>query len=116
MRTKAITAALLTLTLAVSASACVEGAGSSLAKPCISSQKHCPRAARSSTKCGAVLKSSPSHCGVRGLLQFHFIAFQKSDTVASLRAMPEPVVLPSRPALRISSIGSPETDRGPPVS
>jgi hypothetical protein len=115
MRVKAITAALLILTIAVSASACVEGAGGAPGKPCISSQTNCSRVARSS-KCGTVLKSSPAHCSVRGLMQFHFIAFQESDKTASLRALPGRVALPSRSALRVSSVGSPETDRGPPLS
>ncbi len=115
MRMKASIAALLILTVAISASACVEGAGSALAKPCKFSRTHCSRVARSS-KCSTVSKASSSHCDVRGLLQFHFIAFHKSDTTASLRALPGRVAIPSRLALRLSSIGSPETDRGPPLS
>jgi hypothetical protein len=115
MRIKVSLAALLILTMAVSASACVEGMGSAPGERCSPSQTHCSRVARSG-KCGAVLKSSPSHCDVRGLLQFHFAASQKSNTTASLRRLPGCVVIPSRLALRLSSIGSPETDRGPPLS
>jgi hypothetical protein len=63
-----------------------------------------------------VLKSAPAHCNVRGLLQFQFLAFEKADDAAPLRIVSGQVAAPSRPALRISSIGSPETDRGPPLS
>src|SRR5690348_9903038 len=30
-------------------------------------------------ECGSVLSSAPECCGMRGLLQFDFVAFQKSD-------------------------------------
>jgi len=60
---------------------------------------------------------SPStHCSMRGLLQFHFLprsAFAMSTP--SLRPLSH-LAQPRASKLKLTSIGSPQTDRGPPLS
>ena len=117
MRRNSVISALLIVTMAASASACVEGAGSSLNKVCVrSSLPSCEKSLHAANKCNPVLKSVPVHCDIRGLVQFHLVAFLKFEVSSPLRLVSGRVLLASRPGSRIFSIGSPETDRGPPLS
>jgi hypothetical protein len=113
-----IISALLIVTLATSASACIEGAGSFFSNACIrTAHPSCKRQLHSKTgRCSPVLKGIPARCNLRGLLQFHIVTFTKFDVLSPLRLVTAQVLVPSGPALRNSSIGSPETDRGPPLS
>lgn len=114
MHAKCVIAALLTLTTALSASACVEGVGGSAAERC-TSRVQCSRALRNQA-CPVIVKFSPGHCGVRGLLQFHFVSYQSLDSEPHFSLFSQRVFVSARPGFRLSSIGSPETDRGPPLS
>ena len=114
MRGKSTICVLLIVAIAASASACILGAGTRSTGACPPLKRHCLRAARTGG-CGSILSSSPERCGIRGLLQFHFVAFQESDLTGS-RLVAGRIAAPFRPALRTYSIGSPETDRGPPRS
>lgn len=61
-------------------------------------------------------KSPSTHCSMRGLLQFHFLprsAFAMSTP--SLRPVSH-LAQPRASKLKLTSIGSPQTDRGPPLS
>lgn len=111
MHAKCVIAALLIMTTALSASACVEGVVGSAA----TSRVQCSRALRNQA-CPVIVKFSPGHCGVRGLLQFHFVSYQSLDSEPRFSLLSQRVFVSPRPGFRISSIGSPETDRGPPLS
>src|SRR5262249_52167834 len=115
MRTKCIFAVLLICTMALSASACVAGVSATTVRSCQTRRARCYGNLHA-RKCDVVLKSSDAHCNIRGLLQFHAIEFRKLDALSPFRSASERVVAPSRPAIQVSSIGSPETDRGPPLS
>lgn len=118
MRDKVLSA-LLILTMATSASACVVGSGNSLSNGCIrSARAACERQLQAAHpgRCGPVLKAAPAHCDIRGLVQFQVAAFTKCEVPSPLRLVTAQVSVSSDPALRNSSIGSPETDRGPPLS
>jgi hypothetical protein len=113
-----IISALLIVTLATSASACVEGVGSSSPGLCAkSSRPSCGRNLKAVgvRRCNPGLKSVPAHCEIRGLVQFHLVAFTKFEVPSPLRIVSRIFVL-SRQGPGVSSIGSPETDRGPPLS
>jgi len=117
VRRNSIISAILIATMAASASACVEGAGTSSSTACArSSRPSCERTLHATNKCNPVLKSIPEHCDICGLVQFHVVAFAKFEVSSPLRVVSGRVLLQSRPGPRISSIGSPETDRGPPLS
>lgn len=118
MSRNSIVAAVLVLTLATSASACVEGAGSPLGKACFKfSRAACERnLGAKADRCNPVLKSVPAHCDIRGLVQFHAVAFAKFEVRSPLHIVADRILAPSRQGPRVSSIGSPQTDRGPPLS
>src|SRR5215470_5657524 len=113
-----IISALLIVTLATSASACVEGVGSSSSRLCSKSSRPSCRRNRQAVgvrRCNPVLKPVPAHCDIRGLVQLHLLAFTKFDVRSPLRIVSR-ILVPSRQGPDVSSIGSPETDRGPPLS
>jgi hypothetical protein len=113
-----IVAVLLILTLGSSASVCVVGSGDTSSKSCARSKSDpgCARKSLNAAQCGKRLNAPRSNCGIRGLAQFHFFAFPQLETGAPLRILRGRVSIPSGTAPRVSSIGSPETDRGPPAS
>jgi hypothetical protein len=118
-----ITSELLILVLATSASACVAGWGSQSATSCPrpSIRPACARKKTGTSKtgdtaCGHVLQSVPGQCGLRGLVQSQFVAFHKFEISTPLRRVAGNISAPLDSAIIVSSIGSPETDRGPPRS
>jgi hypothetical protein len=66
--------------------------------------------------CGHILKSLPGNCGLRNFVQFQFVEFHNFEISAPLRATSDNISAPLDSAIIVSSIGSPETDRGPPRS
>jgi hypothetical protein len=66
--------------------------------------------------CGDVVKSMPGHCSLRSLLRFQFPAFQRFEVSTPLRRTAEIISAPRGASIIATSIGSPETDRGPPRS
>jgi hypothetical protein len=123
MRRASITSVLLILALGTSASACVAGWGSQSAPSCVRPNA---RQARARTKpsistavgttCGHSLKSLPGNCGLRNFVQFQFVTFHKFEVHTPLRPTCGNISAPLDSAIIVSSIGSPETDRGPPRS
>jgi len=112
-----IISALLIVSLTMSASACVKGAESSFNGCVRSARQSCERLhATNARRCSPRLKAVPARCDIRGLVQFHVVAFTKFEVPSPMRLMTAQVPVPSGPALRLSSIGSPESDRGPPRS
>lgn len=123
MRRTSITSVLLILVLATSASACVVGSGSQLATSCHRPRtgEVCAREKRGTTTaggiaCGGVLKSLPGRCGLRGFVQFQFVAFHTFEISTPLLRTTGNISAPLDSAIIVSSVGSPETDRGPPRS
>lgn len=121
MRRASITSVLLIVVLATSASACVAGSGnrSLAAYSCnrrISAHTKACRTVAIRSTCGHDLRSLPGRCGVRTFLQLQFVALHTLEIVSPLTRPTDRISVPSDPVTLISSIGSPETDRGPPNS
>jgi len=115
--------------LAASASGCVAEWGSREATSCVdrSGRDRCRSAKASSlaAKAGSLaavsglcltVGSLPGRCGLRGLLSFQFIAFRSIEIVTPLEVALSGVSAASDSKIIVSSVGSPETDRGPPLS
>jgi hypothetical protein len=122
MRRTSITSVLLILALVTSASACVAGCGSQTAPSCsrtgtrLACARKEPRIATSMGRaCGNVLKSQPARCGMRSFIQLQFVTLPTFEISVPLRRTASNSV-PLDSMIVVSSIGSPETDRGPPRS
>ena len=122
MRRTSITSGLLILVFATSASGCAIGWNSDPGTYCPrpSARQACVRkkpgttAARRSA-CGHILKSLPGRCSSRSLAQFQFAELHRFEIPSPLRQAGSKISLPCNPVIA-SSIGSPQTDRGPPRS
>jgi hypothetical protein len=124
MRGVSITSGLLILVFATSAFECATGCGIDL--PVLSLAPNvraavCIAKAPSGTvvtqpKCGDSLKCSGRHCSLRSLAQFQFAEFRRFATSGPLRYTGGRISLPLNPVIILSSIGSAQTDRGPPRS
>jgi hypothetical protein len=66
--------------------------------------------------CGHSFKGRPGRCSLRGLLQFQFQALPAFEIAIPFDLIAEKVTAPSDSATKLTSVGSPETDRGPPRS
>jgi hypothetical protein len=115
-----IVALLLIVSLGASASVCIVGYGNSSLKSCkhLKSDQGCARKSPNAgtAQCGSLLKAPPSNCSIRSLAQFHLFVFPKLEAGITLLVLPESVSIPPGSVPRVTSIGSPETDRGPPLS
>lgn len=123
MRRTPVTSALLVVALATSTSACVAGwtsqPGASCHRPSARqacSSKKPSSATAADLACSQVLKSLPGMCGIRGLVQFQFVTFHAFEISAPLQPAAGDFSAPSDAMVIVSSIGPPETDRGPPAS
>jgi hypothetical protein len=122
VRRTSITAVLLILVLVTSVSACVAGWGSQIAPSCArtnSRRAGTRKVPRTPTirgrACGDVLKSLPARCGMRSFIQFQIVPLAVFEIAAPIkRTASNPVPFDS--VIVVSSIGPPETDRGPPIS
>jgi hypothetical protein len=65
--------------------------------------------------CGDAFKSRPGHCRLRSFIQLHFANFQTAEVSVPLLAVTRGAP-PLRVIIVVSSVGPPETDRGPPRS
>src|SRR5258707_133796 len=123
LRRTFVTSVLLIAALAASASGCLAGWGSQSAVPCSHphAQQDCTRkktskATAKGALCGDVMKSLPGRCGMRSFIQLQFVELRKLEistpplrTVGNISATHDSTII-------VSSIGSSETDRGPPCS
>jgi hypothetical protein len=123
LRRASVTSVLMILVLVPSASACVAGWGGQTANPCSrpSNRQICPRTiiGRSgslSAACAHLLEVPPGQCGLRGFGQIQFIAFHTFEIRTPFQPTSYKVSVPLDSAIVVTSIGSPETDRGPPRS
>jgi hypothetical protein len=119
MRRTSITSVLLILLLAMSASACVAGWGQQ-ADSCAHTSRPVSSPAKpgiaSGAECGHALKSLPGKCGMRSFIHFQFAAFHAFQISAPLQRAAGNISRPPDAVIIVSSVGSPETDRGPPRS
>jgi hypothetical protein len=122
MRRGSIISGLMILVLATSALGCASGwvgkAGTFCSRP--STRGTCAERKPGTTaaegrSCGHTLKSSPGQCSLRSLAQFQ-LAEQRRFELASPLRQARSKASPSSNSGIVSSIGSPETDRGPPRS
>jgi len=121
VRRNSLTSALLILVLVTSASACVAGS----CQPTLScagagGRRNCPSkkmgtATARESACGRIVQSTPGQCSLRSLVQLQFPAFHKFEISAPFRLAAH-VSAPLDTVIAVSSVGSPETDRGPPRS
>jgi hypothetical protein len=118
VRRNTVTSLLLALMLALCASACVVGVYSS-DSTCsgMRIKQSCARKMSGFARsCGSRLKSSAAECNLRGLVQFYFPAFNEVESSAQLNSISGKISVPFGSRIIVSSVGSPETDRGPPRS
>jgi hypothetical protein len=118
-----LTSGLLIVALAASCSACVAGWGTPPANACNDAPtgQECARQAACNPTAASshgrpVLKSQSGRCNMRGLVQFQFAAFRAFELSAPLLRDAGKIAVPLGPTIVVSSIGSPESDRGPPNS
>ncbi len=121
VRCASITSGLLILVFAASAFGCATGWNSESAtlcphpstRPACVPKKPGTRAAGGSA-CGRTLKSLPGQCSLRTFTQFQFAELHRFEIPSPLRHAGGKVSPSSNSVIIVSSIGSPETDRGPP--
>lgn len=101
---------LLILVLATSSFGCATGYAEGNARlTCIRAKSDkCPPQHR--------VKSARTQCSLRSLTQFHYAKLARFDVPSPLRSPSGKTAAISSAGVHISSIGSPETDRGPPLS
>jgi hypothetical protein len=127
MRRTSIISALLILILQASVSVCMAGWGIPATNSCPQrgSRQSCvrkksgvetPRPACEHVPCGRVLRSLPDRCGIRSFVQFQAVAFRADQISTPHQFMFTNIAAPIDSRIIVSSIGSPETDRGPPAS
>jgi len=101
--------------VATSSSACVAGWCSQPGTSCLRAgiRQTC---AWKKPACDRLLKPLPGKCGVRNFDQFQFVTFHTSAIPAPFLPASSRIPMPLDSFIIASSIGSPETDRGPPCS
>jgi hypothetical protein len=126
MRRRSITAVVLILVIASLAPMCVAGVTEQSTLACPRADKSrasrrqpiCKTAtpsAKVSSKCADTLRPELPHCGFCTFLQLQAAEFRGAELPLPLTRQVSKVFV-EQPVIRISSIGSPETDRGPPRS
>jgi hypothetical protein len=120
LRKKSLTAAMLVLLIAGLAPACVAGWNGEAASSCTGERQPAIRknrndGCRRAKDCGAQLRAQASHCGFRTFLQLQFAELRLAAN--ELPKLGVRGTVPVQPAVTISlsSIGSPQSDRGPPL-
>jgi hypothetical protein len=114
MRRISLISALLILTLSASVSRCITGSSDGAPAGCWLSHVRLSRVT-AGDQCGDTARSRSKQCSLRGMLQFQFL------TLPPVRVTPPQQVVaesktPVDSTIKFTSIGSPETDRGPPLS
>jgi hypothetical protein len=122
MRRISITSVLLILVLTASIFACAAGwcsqSGTSCPRPgarqaC--AQKKAATVMAKQLPCGPLLKATRGQCGMRTFVQFPIEAFDAFEISTPL-GMASRIATRFDSLITVSSIGSPEADRGPPSS
>ena len=108
------TAGLLILVLAGSASACAIGQANGGDGCRSATPQGCAR--KNLRGCGNLLKARPANCGLRGLFRTCPGAVRRFSGCTGLGVVRGRAAAAGQPDIHNTSIGSPETDRGPPRS
>ncbi len=119
VRPRSLISALLMLALCASASACANGTGTRLGTACRVSHlipSHRSTFGAAHNNCGHAFKTRATQCSLRGLLQFQFLTLLAFEMAAPFDVIAKSVAAPSDSTAKLTSVGSPETDRGPPRS
>ena len=123
VRRDSVISGLLLLVVATSASGCVTGWNSTNNVSCTRPASHriCSRdlqrvRATGGRNCGSLLRSGANGCSLRSLAQLQFLEFRRSAVATPLPDAVERIEVCPHAVIVLSSIGSPETDRGPPRS
>lgn len=121
MRSTSAIAGILIMVLATAGFGCATGwndasenssCASKINSTCIHA-KLAPIRAVPKSGCGHTLKSLPDQCNLRTFAQFQIFEFRSFDLINPLRVTGRSSA-PVKTRLLVLSIGSPETDRGPP--
>jgi hypothetical protein len=115
------TALLLILVFLVLSPACVAGWGGEPVSACSTARRSCTEVKAKTIKiappaCSHVRKSQPNRCGLRSFVQLQFMEVRSAVDVFVPPLRLAEYISPARFVIIISSIGPPETDRGPPRS
>lgn len=118
VRSKTISAGLVILVFSASAFGCVAGWSGDSPKLCGASiaRKNCARKKPTRATGCDVLRSFPRRCSLRSLAQGYAVEFARFEISSPLKDVRDRVSIPSTPTILISTVVSPETDRGPPRS
>jgi hypothetical protein len=116
VRSRSLISALLMLTLCASASACVNGTGTGFGAACRISHPRLSALGATENTCGHAFNTRVAQCPLRGLLQFQFLTLSAFQIAVPIDVIAETVTVPSDSTAKLTSVGSPETDRGPPRS
>jgi hypothetical protein len=116
-----LTSSLLILVLATSGSGCVMGCGAEVWQPLLRLNvqrghvQNMPGGALiAASQCGDTVKRLRGHCTLRSVTQLQFAELRRLELVTPLWNAAGNIPFPFNSATIISSIGSPQTDRGPP--
>jgi hypothetical protein len=115
MRRSSLISALLILTLSASVSTCITGSIGGAPAGCRRSHVRLSRVT-TGDQCGDIVRSQTKQCSLRGMLQFQFLTLPSVRVAPPQQAVAEYTTPPVDPTIKFTSIGSPETDRGPPLS
>jgi hypothetical protein len=118
VRPRSLISALLIVALCASVSACVNGTGTRSDAACRVSHPGLKHHGGSGmdNNCGHTFKTRRPQCSLRGLLQFQFLTLSAFQIAVPFDLIAENVTTPSDSTAKLTSVGSPETDRGPPRS
>ncbi len=123
MRRGSIISGLMILVLATSAFGCAGGWAGKVGTFCsrhntlgICAGRKPGTTAAGGAACGHTLKSSQGQCSLRSLAQLQLVKARRFELSSPLRQARGKASPPFNSAVVVSSIGSPETDRGPPRS
>lgn len=129
MRRESVISGLLILVLATSAFGCVTGGNNEPCAPEVGahearatlgyrqwSTRTFVRKAPQRASCSPILTSPSGRCSFRSLAQFQPLELRRFEIPSPLRQGDGGVSLPFDSRIVVLSIGSPQTDRGPPRS
>ena len=119
MRRPATLAVLLMIVVNTMAAACVSDTReipkcSRMARTTCSHQNRASM--RSATRCGESVSRLPEQCRMRGFSQSQVAAISRAERLQAEPAPTAQIEAPDDPLFAATSVGPPETDRGPPRS
>lgn len=119
VRRSSLISALLILTLSASVSTCITGSSDGASPNCRVAhvRLNYPQAGLTAgDQCGDTVRARAKQCSLRGMLQFQFLTLPSAHVAPPLQVVAEYKTPPVDSTIKFTSTGSPETDRGPPLS